>query len=124
MCVPAVQEAWHDSRNAPTQVAVKLAERGWLPDVIVSSDSTRTKQTLATMAEAHPAFREAATLFRGSLYTVAALDGQTRKHLQVCGHHCMPARLSVTVPGSGASIGLQTVRWLSSLCLGACGVPG
>ena len=72
------------SLSAPAQVAAKLAERGWLPDVIVSSDSTRTKQTLAMMAEAHPAFREAATLFRGSLYTVAALDGQTRKHLQVC----------------------------------------
>ena len=74
------------SLSAPAQVAAKLAERGWLPDVIVSSDSTRTKQTLAMMADAHPAFREAATLFRGSLYTVAALDGQTRKHLQVCGH--------------------------------------
>lgn len=66
------------------QVAEKLAEKGWLPDLIVSSDSTRTKQTLDTMAEAHPAFSQADTLFRGSLYTVAALDGQTRKHLQVC----------------------------------------
>ena len=65
------------------QVAEKLAEKGWLPDLIVSSDSTRTKQTLDTMAEAHPAFSQADTLFRGSLYTVAALDGQTRKHLQV-----------------------------------------
>ena len=65
------------------QVAERLAEQGWLPDLIVSSDSTRTKQTLDTMAEAHPAFSQADTLFRGSLYTVAALDGQTRKHLQV-----------------------------------------
>ena len=65
------------------QVAEKLAEKGWLPDLIVSSDSTRTKQTLDTMAEAHPAFSQADTLFRGSLYTVAALDGQTQKHLQV-----------------------------------------
>ncbi len=65
------------------QVAARLAEKGWLPDLIVSSNSTRTKQTLDTMAEAHPAFSEADTLFRGSLYTVAALDGQTRKHLQV-----------------------------------------
>ncbi|CAK0787456.1 hypothetical protein CVIRNUC_010676 [Coccomyxa viridis] len=71
-----------EGRSSAREVAAKLAERGWLPDVIVSSDSTRTKQTLAMMAEAHPAFQEAATLFRGSLYTVAALDGQTRKHLQ------------------------------------------
>ena len=75
------------------QVAEKLAERGWLPDLIVSSDSTRTKQTLETMADAHPAFAAADTLLRGSLYTVAALDGQTRKHLQVsstCMLTCIP----------------------------------
>jgi phosphohistidine phosphatase SixA len=70
------------------QVAEKLAERGWLPDLIVSSDSTRTKQTLETMANAHPAFATADALLRGSLYTVAALDGQTRKHLQV-GSNCI-----------------------------------
>ena len=86
MYVAAVQEARPQICKAPAQVASKLAEKGWLPDVIVSSDSTRTRQTLATMAEAHPAFQDAATLFRGSLYTVAALDGQTRKHLQVWRH--------------------------------------
>lgn len=103
-----MQEAWNQSCNAPAQVAAKLAERGWLPDVIVSSDSTRTKQTLAMMAEAHPAFQEAATLFRGSLYTVAALDGQTRKHLQVCGH---PTACRASLPLSLASepaLGLWT----------------
>ena len=77
------------------QVAEKLAERGWLPDLIVSSDSTRTKQTLEIMADAHPAFATADTLLRGSLYTVAALDGQTRKHLQVsstCMLTCSPGK--------------------------------
>jgi polyadenylate-binding protein len=66
-------------------VAEKLAERGWVPDLIMSSDSTRTRQTLATMIEAVAGFGEADAHFRGSLYTVAALDGQMRKHLQARG---------------------------------------
>ena len=66
-----------------TQVAEKLAERGWLPDLIMSSDSSRTRQTLSVMAATVAAFGAAATHFRGSLYTVAALDGQLRSHLQV-----------------------------------------
>ncbi|BDA42868.1 Uncharacterized protein At3g52155, chloroplastic [Coccomyxa sp. Obi] len=64
------------------EVAQKLAERGWLPDLIMSSDSSRTRQTLSTMAEAVATFGTADTHFRGSLYTVAALDGQLRSHLQ------------------------------------------
>ena len=67
-----------------SQVARKLAQRGFLPDLILSSDSARTRQTLGAMADAEPAFGEAATSFRGSLYTVAALDGQTLRHLQAC----------------------------------------
>ena len=35
------------------------------------------------MTEAVATFGAAVTEFRGSLYTVAALDGQTRRHLQV-----------------------------------------
>ena len=65
------------------QVAQKLAERGWLPDLIMCSDSSRTQQTLSTMADAIAAFGAVDTHFRGSLYTVAALDGQLRSHLQV-----------------------------------------
>lgn len=68
-------------RNA--QVAQKLAERGWLPDLIMCSDSSRTRQTLTTMANAVATFGSVDTHFRGSLYTVAALDGQLRSHLQV-----------------------------------------
>ncbi|EIE24497.1 phosphoglycerate mutase-like protein [Coccomyxa subellipsoidea C-169] len=69
-------------RACAMEVAQKLAERGWLPDLIMSSDSSRTRQTLSTMAAAVAAFGEAVTHFRGSLYTVAALDGQLRQHLQ------------------------------------------
>ena len=76
-----------------SQVARKLAQRGFLPDLILSSDSARTRQTLGAMADAEPAFGEAATSFRGSLYTVAALDGQTLRHLQAC-------RLELSGPNS------------------------
>ena len=68
------------------QVAEKLASRGWLPDLIMSSNSLRTRQTLQAMAEAVAAFGAAETHLLGSLYTVAALDGQTLKHLQARGH--------------------------------------
>ncbi len=50
---------------------------------IVCSNAARTKQTLQSMTEAVANFGAAVTEFRGSLYTVAALDGQTRRHLQV-----------------------------------------
>lgn len=95
------------------QVAEKLAERGWLPDLIVSSDSTRTKQTLEIMADAHPAFATADTLLRGSLYTVAALDGQTRKHLQVsskCMLTCSPGKCTCRAC-------LSKVRCSAAACL-------
>ena len=72
------------------QVAQKLARRGWLPDLIMSSNSLRTRQTLQAMAEAAAAFGAAETHLLGSLYTVAALDGQTLKHLQARRPACAP----------------------------------
>ncbi|KAK9824993.1 hypothetical protein WJX81_006015 [Elliptochloris bilobata] len=63
-------------------VAEKLASRGWLPDLIMSSNSLRTRQTLQAMSAAVASFGAAETHLLGSLYTVAALDGQTLKHLQ------------------------------------------
>ena len=43
----------------------------------MSSNSLRTRQTLQAMAEAAAAFGAAETHLLGSLYTVAALDGQS-----------------------------------------------
>jgi phosphohistidine phosphatase SixA len=79
------------------QVARKLAQRGFLPELILSSDSARTRQTLGAMADAEPGFASAAACFRGSLYTVAALDGQTLRHLQAR----LPACARITIAGSG-----------------------
>ncbi len=47
-------DAWErPTRGTPgAQVAEKLAAHGFVPELIVSSDSTRTRQTLDVMAEA------------------------------------------------------------------------
>lgn len=83
------------------QVAEMLAERGWVPDLIMSSDSMRTRQTLDTMIDAVAAFGAADAQFRGSLYTMAALDGQLRKHLQVRSGLCTATsrRVACVEPG-------------------------
>ena len=121
--------------DAPSQVAQQLADLGWVADLVICSDSTRTRQTLEAMQEARvglevipflsldrlqavqcmdvteksvcatcscvhrpvPAaaccqghlcncvtcMQDARVHLRGDLYTIAALDGQTRSHLQV-----------------------------------------
>ena len=66
---------------AAGNVARKLKELGWLPTVILCSDSLRTRQTLELMAEAVEAFRNADVKFLGSYYSTAAMDGQTARHL-------------------------------------------
>ena len=66
-------------------MAKQLQEHGWLPSVIMCSNSLRTQQTLDSMKDAVDALCTAEAHFRGSLYTIAALDGQTRRHLQVLG---------------------------------------
>jgi phosphohistidine phosphatase len=69
-------------REEARLVARKLADLGWRPDLIVGSNSRRTVQTLDAMAEAHgEAFGAADAHLLGSLYTVAATDGQTRQKL-------------------------------------------
>ena len=67
--------------SAAGHIAVQLADRGWIPTLILCSDSVRTRQTLVCMGEAVSAFREADVLFLGSYYSIAAMDGQTAKHL-------------------------------------------
>lgn len=73
-------------------VTEKLVSCGWLPDLIMSSNSLRTRQTLQAMSAAVAAFGAAETHLLGSLYTVAALDGQTLKHLQARYHELVCLR--------------------------------
>jgi phosphohistidine phosphatase len=64
-----------------TKLATKLAEVGWIPDLIIASNARRTRQTLDVMAAAVSKIGDVDAHFLGSLYTVAALDGQTRTYL-------------------------------------------
>nr|XP_043637008.1 uncharacterized protein At3g52155, chloroplastic [Erigeron canadensis] len=64
------------------QVAYKLQQLGWIPELILSSDATRTRQTLKIMQDHVRAFLEAEIHFISSFYSVAAMDGQTADHLQ------------------------------------------
>ncbi|KAG2448681.1 hypothetical protein HYH02_006038 [Chlamydomonas schloesseri] len=61
-----------------------LKERGWTPDLVLASNSKRTKQTLDEMAEVMHELADVDAHYYGSLYTVAALDGQTRDHILEC----------------------------------------
>ncbi|KAI3741007.1 hypothetical protein L1987_58671 [Smallanthus sonchifolius] len=64
------------------QVTYKLQQLGWIPQLILSSDATRTRQTLKIMQDQVQAFLDAEIHFISSFYSVAAMDGQTADHLQ------------------------------------------
>lgn len=64
------------------EVSHKLQQLGWIPELILSSDAVRTKETLKTMQERVRGFLEAEVHFISSFYSIAAMDGQTAEHLQ------------------------------------------
>ena len=109
------------------------------PQVVVCSNARRTRQTLDEMAAAWPALAEADAHFLGSLYTTAALDGQTRGHLSeivaaeaapdhaccLClGHN--KARGAGARVGAGAKAGVCKGRrcWQAAAQLGGRGLAG
>eukprot|EP00879_Flechtneria_rotunda_P004186 GHRR01004434.1.p1 GENE.GHRR01004434.1~~GHRR01004434.1.p1 ORF type:complete len:228 (+),score=77.17 GHRR01004434.1:210-893(+) len=69
-------------KREAANIARRLQQLGWIPDLIIASNSKRTKQTLDTMAEAAAELSQVDAHYLGSLYTVAALDGQTKHHLE------------------------------------------
>jgi phosphohistidine phosphatase SixA len=69
-------------RREASNIAKRLCELGWIPDLIIASNSKRTKQTLDQMAEAAAELSTVDAHYLGSLYTVAALDGQTKQHIE------------------------------------------
>ncbi|XP_047182338.1 uncharacterized protein At3g52155, chloroplastic isoform X2 [Vigna umbellata] len=64
------------------RVSRKLQELGWIPELILSSDAARTKETLKIMQEQVQELVEAEVHFISSFYSIAAMDGQTAEHLQ------------------------------------------
>jgi hypothetical protein len=65
--------------------ASALKAQGWVPDVVLASNARRTKQTLEAMGEAMQELEDVDAHLYGSLYTISALDGQTRQHIEVGG---------------------------------------
>ncbi|XP_077217663.1 phosphoglycerate mutase family protein [Tasmannia lanceolata] len=108
-------------RTDATNVSLKLQQMGWMPDLILSSDATRTRETLEIMQEHVLGFLEAEVHFIASFYSIAAMDGQTAEHLQqaIC-QYATNEMLTVMCMGhnrgweeaasmfSGASVELKT----------------
>ncbi|CAA0837186.1 Phosphoglycerate mutase family protein [Striga hermonthica] len=69
-------------RADAVKLSKKLDKLGWVPQLILSSDALRTRETLQIMQEQIRAFLEAEVQFISSFYSVAAMDGQTAEHLQ------------------------------------------
>ncbi|KAF9618339.1 hypothetical protein IFM89_000974 [Coptis chinensis] len=69
-------------RADAVSVSRKLQERGWLPQLILSSNAARTRETLKIMQEEVQGLLEAEVHFLSSFYSIAAMDGQTAEHLQ------------------------------------------
>ncbi|KAL6854575.1 hypothetical protein ACP4OV_019137 [Aristida adscensionis] len=63
-------------------ISNKLQQMGWIPELILCSDATRTKETLKTLQEHVQGLSEAVVYFIPSFYSIAAMDGQTAEHLQ------------------------------------------
>ncbi|GAU37087.1 hypothetical protein TSUD_378290 [Trifolium subterraneum] len=97
------------------KVSLKLQQLGWIPELILSSDATRTKETLKIMQEQVQGLLEAEVHFVSSFYSISAMDGQTADHLQkvICRYSSDEI---LTVMGweeaasmfSGASVELKT----------------
>ncbi|XP_031493098.1 uncharacterized protein At3g52155, chloroplastic [Nymphaea colorata] len=69
-------------RAAAISVSQKLQQINWVPELVLSSDAARTRETLKIMQEHVREFSEAQVYFMSSFYSVAAMDGQTAEHLQ------------------------------------------
>eukprot|EP00195_Chlamydomonas_chlamydogama_P010681 CAMPEP_0202905084 /NCGR_PEP_ID=MMETSP1392-20130828/32444_1 /ASSEMBLY_ACC=CAM_ASM_000868 /TAXON_ID=225041 /ORGANISM="Chlamydomonas chlamydogama, Strain SAG 11-48b" /LENGTH=221 /DNA_ID=CAMNT_0049593019 /DNA_START=204 /DNA_END=869 /DNA_ORIENTATION=- len=71
-------------KQEAAEIAQKLIEAGWIPDMVLASNAKRTKQTLDEMGNVIESLGDVDAHLYGSLYTVAALDGQTRQHIEEC----------------------------------------
>ncbi|KAM4101531.1 hypothetical protein ACJW30_05G149500 [Castanea mollissima] len=64
------------------RVSHKLQQLGWIPELILSSNALRTRETLKIMQGQVRGFLEAEVHFFSSFYSIAAMDGQTADHIQ------------------------------------------
>ncbi|XP_022132392.1 uncharacterized protein LOC111005263 [Momordica charantia] len=71
-----------DGKADAIKIARKLQELNWIPELILSSDAKRTRETLKIMQNEVSSFSEAEVHLISSFYSIAAMDGQTAEHLQ------------------------------------------
>ncbi|CAG9464643.1 unnamed protein product [Pedinophyceae sp. YPF-701] len=66
------------------KLAKNLLDKGrpWAPELVLASDSVRSRQTIEELCEANAALKAAAQRSYGSLYTAAAMDGVTLEHIK------------------------------------------
>lgn len=73
-----------EGKKQAAETARILKSMGWVPDVVLASNAKRTRQTLDEMTSVIEGLGAVDAHLYGSLYTVAALDGQTRQHIEEC----------------------------------------
>ncbi|KAK9156466.1 hypothetical protein Sjap_003946 [Stephania japonica] len=69
-------------RTDAAKLSKKLEHMGWIPQLILSSDAARTRETLKIMQDHVRALLDAIVYFIPSFYSISAMDGQTAHHLQ------------------------------------------
>ncbi|KAK9152282.1 hypothetical protein Syun_010591 [Stephania yunnanensis] len=89
-------------RTDAAKVSKILQQMGWIPQLILSSDSARTRETLKIMQDHVHALLDAIVYFIPSFYSIAAMDGQTADHLQrvICEHARDPDIHTVILGGN------------------------
>ncbi|XP_002974533.2 uncharacterized protein At3g52155, chloroplastic [Selaginella moellendorffii] len=69
-------------RQQAASIAAKLRELGWLPELVLCSDSTRTRETLEIIKRHTVELLQVETHFLTTYYSVAAMDGHTAQHIR------------------------------------------
>ncbi|XP_010539948.1 PREDICTED: uncharacterized protein LOC104813862 [Tarenaya hassleriana] len=69
-------------RADAAKVSQIICRLGWVPQLILSSDAARTRETLRIMQDQVGLLMEVEVHFIPSFYSIAAMDGQTAEHIQ------------------------------------------
>jgi phosphohistidine phosphatase len=100
-------------QKAAPRMGAFIASQGLIPDLILCSGSTRTRETLALTAAAWPAQPE--TVYDDALYhaTVPALFAQlhaapdAKPHIMIIGHNPGPHEFALELVGGGEGADLR-----------------
>lgn len=94
-----------EGRAMALKLATVLRDDGrFAPDVVLCSNSARSRETVDVMSRANAALKSAPAVYLGSLYHFASLDGQMATHLREL--------VTATTVGDGAN-DIRTI-----LCVG------